>query len=208
MRVLLFLTAAYLLGSIPSSHLMGRWAGVDLSARGSGNLGGTNVYRVLGWKAAVPVVLVDIGKGLVPAWFFPLWDGHGAGALALAYGLCAITGHIWSVFVGFRGGKGVATSGGVLLALAPLAVLVGLFLWIGMVLVTRTVSLASLTAATAVPLLAYLTSAPLETVGFTVGLAALVWWTHRENLVRLVRGEELRVDESETPEETGRGGTV
>lgn len=191
MRVALLLLASYLAGSIPSSHLAGRLAGVDLTRRGSGNLGGTNVYRVLGWKAALPVVLVDIGKGFVPTWFFPAWDQHPTAALALAYGLCAIAGHIWSVFTGFRGGKGVATSGGVLLALAPLALLLGGLVWAGLVLLTRTVSVASLAAATTIPIIAYLSDAAPLTVAFTAGVAALVWFTHRENLARLVRGQEL-----------------
>jgi glycerol-3-phosphate acyltransferase PlsY len=189
------LVAAYLVGSFPTSYLAGRLAGVDLRREGSGNLGGTNVYRVLGWKAALPVVVVDISKGLVPTWLFPSWDGHALATLSLAYGLCAIAGHIWPIFLGFRGGKGVATSGGVLLALAPVAVLVGALLWTGVVLVTRTVSLASLVAATAIPVIAFLLEAPLSTVLFSAGLAALVWYTHRENLARLRRGEELRFGE-------------
>jgi glycerol-3-phosphate acyltransferase PlsY len=169
------LVAAYLVGSFPTSYLAGRLAGVDLRREGSGNLGGTNVYRVLGWKAALPVVVVDISKGLVPTWLFPSWDGHALATLSLAYGLCAIAGHIWPIFLGFRGGKGVATS--------------------GVVLVTRTVSLASLVAATAIPVIAFLLEAPLSTVLFSAGLAALVWYTHRENLARLRRGEELRFGE-------------
>lgn len=191
MRIAALLVAAYLAGSIPSSHLAGRAAGVDLTRRGSGNLGGTNVFRVLGLKYALPVVLVDVGKGFVPAYFFRIWDGHGAPQLALAYGLCAIAGHIWSVFVRLRGGKGVATSGGVLFALAPVATVVGLLVWGGTVLLTRTASVASLAAATLLPAATWLLDAPAETVGFSVGLSLLVWWTHRENVARLLRGTEL-----------------
>ncbi|MDP2529392.1 MAG: glycerol-3-phosphate 1-O-acyltransferase PlsY [Candidatus Palauibacterales bacterium] len=203
MRVASLLLASYLVGSLPTSYLAGRLAGVDLRKRGSGNLGGTNVYRVLGWKAAVPVVLVDVSKGLLPTWLFPTWDAHATAGLALAYGLCAIAGHIWSVFLRFHGGKGVATSGGVLMALAPVAVLVGGLLWAGVVLATRTVSLASLSAATVIPILAYLFDAPISTVVFSAGLAALVWYTHRENLGRLRRGEELRFG----ADRGGEGGT-
>lgn len=192
MTVALLLAAAYLLGSTPASSLAGRLAGVDLTRRGSGNLGGTNVFRVLGWRWALPVVVVDIGKGFVPAWFFPVWDGAGAPQLALAYGLAAIAGHVWSVFLRFRGGKGVATSGGVLLALAPLATAIGALVWGGLVLLTRTVSIASLAAATSLPVLTWLFDQPGEKVAFTAMLALFVWWTHRENVGRLVRGEELR----------------
>lgn len=188
----LFAVAAYLLGSTPSSWLAGRLAGVDLGRRGSGNLGGTNVFRVLGWRWALPVVVMDVGKGFVPAWLFPAWDGAGAPQLALAYGLAAIAGHVWSVFLGFRGGKGVATSGGVLLALAPVATAVGALVWGSLVFFTRTVSVASLGAATCLPVLTWVLDAPGETVGFTAILALFVWWTHRENVGRLARGEELR----------------
>lgn len=196
MTVGLFLAAAYLCGSVPSSHLAGRVAGVDLTRRGSGNLGGTNVYRVLGAAYAVPVVLVDVGKGFAPVWFFPLWDGSGSPELALAYGLCAIAGHVWSVWVGFDGGKGVATSGGVLFALVPVAALLGLLVWAGTVLITRTASVASLSAATVLPVAAFLLDSPASTVAFTAVLALFVWWTHRDNLVRLAEGRELSVGDA------------
>lgn len=197
MRVALFLVAAYLLGSTPSSWLAGRAAGVDLGERGSGNLGGTNVFRVLGWRYAVPVIVADMAKGFVPVWLFPAWDGAGLPQLALAYGVAAIGGHVWSIFLRFRGGKGVATSAGVLLALAPVATAAGALVWGGMVLLTRTVSIASLTAATGLPVLAWLLDAPLETVGLTGALALFVWWTHRDNVRRLARGEELRFGDRE-----------
>lgn len=202
-RVLVLLAAAYLAGSIPSSWIAGRLAGVDLTRRGSGNLGGTNVYRVLGMGYALPVVVVDVGKGFVPAWFFAAWDGHPGGELALAYGLCAIAGHVWSAFLGLRGGKGVATSGGVLIALVPVAALVGLLVWGGTVLLTRTVSVASLAAATALPVVAWLLDAEPEKVSFAVVLAVLVWWTHRSNVRRLLEGEELRFGGDTASEGTG-----
>lgn len=191
-QVGLLVAAAYLLGSIPSSWIAGRAAGVDLTRRGSGNLGGTNVFRVLGWKWALPVVLVDVVKGFVPAWFFAGLDPVAIPELALAYGLAAVAGHVWSAFLRFRGGKGVATAGGVLLALAPVATAVGALIWVALVFLTRIVSVASLSAATALPVAAWVLDAQPEKVVFTVGLAAFVWWTHRENVRRLARGEELR----------------
>ena len=180
------------MGSVPASYLVGRLHGIDLREHGSGNLGGTNAYRVLGVTAAVPVVLVDIGKGLVPAYFFPAWDGVAIGDLALLYGLAAIAGHVWSVFMGFRGGKGVATGAGVLLALAPTSALIGLLVWIGVVSITRYVSVASISAATLVPLTAWLTDEASSTVLFCAAIAIFVWWTHRENLRRLASGRENR----------------
>lgn len=202
----LLVVAAYLCGSTPSSWLAGRAAGVDLTLRGSGNLGGTNVFRVLGWRYALPVVAADVGKGFVPAYFFASWDGVAFPEMALVYGLAAIAGHVWSVFLRFRGGKGVATAGGVLLALIPVAVAVGGLLWGGVVLLTRIVSVASLSAAAALPVAAWLLDAQAEKVLFTAGLAAFVWWTHRENLGRLARGEELRFGEDDPGGERADGG--
>src|SRR5690606_28169444 len=111
----LLVPLSYLLGAVPTSHWVGRAVyGIDLRRHGSGNLGATNVYRVLGWKAALPVMLMDVGKGFVPAWLFPRLD-NAPWTWALAYGTAAVLGHVYSLFVGFKGGKGVATSGGVLL---------------------------------------------------------------------------------------------
>lgn len=209
MEAALLLAAAYLLGAIPSSRLAGRAAGVDLTRRGSGNLGGTNVFRVLGARWAVPVVVADVGKGFVPAWFFPVWDGAGAPEMALAYGLVAIAGHVWSVFAGFDGGKGVATSGGVVFALAPVAALVALLVWAGTALLTRTASVASLLSAAVLPVLVVLLDGPSVTVAFTAVLAGLVGWTHRGNIARLRAGRELGFGEEggadRSSRETGAG---
>lgn len=188
----LFILLAYLLGSLPSSYVAGRLRGVDLREHGSGNLGATNVYRVLGAGAAVPVVVFDIAKGFVPTSLFPGWDGSADARLAIAYGLAAIAGHVWPVFLRFRGGKGVATGAGVLLALAPLTTALGLLIWIGVVSLTRYVSVASIAAATLVPLLAAVLDAPGSTVAFCALVAGFVWWTHRSNLRRLRDGTEHR----------------
>jgi glycerol-3-phosphate acyltransferase PlsY len=190
--IVLWMLLAYLCGSIPTAWLVGRAFSVDLREHGSGNLGGTNAYRVLGPKGGIPVVAVDILKGWVPAALFPGWDGAGDPRLALAYGLLAIAGHVWPVWLGFRGGKGVATGAGVLVALTPLTALVALLVWLGVVSLTRVVSVASLAAATVAPLVAWVTDAPASTVGFCAFVGAFVWWTHRANLSRLRRGEELR----------------
>ena len=192
MTVALFTLLAYLMGSFPTSYLAGRLRGIDLREHGSGNLGGTNAYRVMGPSAGVPVVTVDVLKGFVPAYFFPVWDGTTTGNLALLYGVAAIAGHVWSVFVRFKGGKGVATGAGVLVALAPTSALIALLVWIGIVAITRYVSVASISAATLVPVTAWLTDEPGATVVFCAAVAAFVWWTHRANLRRLTRGEENR----------------
>lgn len=205
--VALFVLAAYALGSIPTSYLVGRLHGIDLREHGSGNLGGTNAYRVMGAAAGVPVVLVDVSKGLIPAYFFPAWDGVPIADLALLYGLAAIAGHVWSVFMGFRGGKGVATGAGVLLALAPTSALIGLLVWIGVVSITRYVSVASVSAATLVPLTAWLTDEPSSTVLFCAAVAIFVWWTHRDNVRRLAAGTENRFGRRRGEAPVSRGDT-
>ena len=139
---LLLVVFAYLLGALPTSFWVGRAIyGVDLRHEGSGNLGASNALRVLGWKAALPVVFADVAKGFVPAWYFPRLE-PAPWSWALAYGAAAILGHVFSVWVRFKGGKGVATSAGVFLGLAPWAVLVGFAVWAVTVAGTRIVSLA------------------------------------------------------------------
>jgi len=206
MTVALLVLAAYLLGSIPTSYLVGRLHGLDLRQHGSGNLGGTNADRVMGLRAAAPVVLGDVTRRFVPAYIFPAWDGTPVGQLALAYGLAAISGHVWSVFVGFRGGKGVATGAGVLIALAPTSALLGLLVWIGVVTITGYVSVASITSATLVPIAAWLTCEAASTVIFCSAIALFVWWTHRENLRRLFHGEENRFRAGRAGESSPREG--
>jgi acyl phosphate:glycerol-3-phosphate acyltransferase len=188
----LLLLVSYLLGAIPISYLAGRLtAGIDLRERGSGNLGSTNTFRVLGARVAGPVMAFDILKGWGPAWFFPLWDASAAWEWALAYGAAAILGHVFPVFMRFRGGKGVATAAGVFLALAPSAVLVSLVVWLVLLAIFRIVSVASIGAAVglAAVLLATETRAPVLVMGVTV--AAFVIIAHRANIARLARGEEL-----------------
>jgi glycerol-3-phosphate acyltransferase PlsY len=189
-----FILLSYLLGSIPTSFWVGKAVhGIDLRKEGSGNLGATNAFRVMGWKAALPVMIVDVAKGFVPAWLFPRLDAVGP-SWAIAYGAAAILGHVFSVWVRFRGGKGVATSAGVFLGLAPLAVLAGFVVWAIVVFATRIVSLGSVLAALTIPIavkvIPHQGGPPL--FWFTIALAVFVIWAHRANLKRLIRGEEHR----------------
>lgn len=189
----LLLLFSYLLGAIPTSYLVGRWArGIDLRRHGSGNLGATNAFRVLGWKLALPVLFLDVFKGWFPTFFFPRWDQTPAAEWALAYGAAAILGHVFSVFVGFKGGKGVATSAGVFLALAPLAGLVAFAVWLVLVFSTRVVSVASIVAALTVPATVYLTRGTDEVFWLSIGLTIFIIYAHRANIRRLLRGEEHR----------------
>jgi acyl phosphate:glycerol-3-phosphate acyltransferase len=185
--------AAYLLGGFPTSYVAGRLVrGIDLRQHGSGNLGATNAFRVLGWRAAVPIFLVDIAKGWFPTYWFAQWDGQPAPEWALAYGAAAILGHVFSVYVGLRGGKGVATGAGVFLALAPRAVLLGLLVWGVLVYLTGYVSLASIVAASLLPVAILLFQGARPVFWLALALAAFVIWAHRANIRRLLRGEEFR----------------
>jgi glycerol-3-phosphate acyltransferase PlsY len=195
----LLLAASYLLGATPTSYWVGRFVyGVDLRDEGSGNLGATNTFRVLGWKAALPVVVVDIAKGTIPVVLFPGLDGSDWPWWMILYGAAAVLGHVYSFWVGFRGGKGVATSAGVFLALAPLQVGLALIVFVAVVSVTRIVSLGSIAAAVSLVLSIgyYDHVGGREVEYFTYALAAFVIWAHRSNIGRLLRGEENRFGSS------------
>jgi glycerol-3-phosphate acyltransferase PlsY len=189
-----FLALSYLLGATPTSYWVGKvFHGVDLREHGSGNLGATNALRVLGWKSALPVVLMDTLKGYVPVWLFADLAGVGF-PWTLAFGTAAIFGHMFSLWVGFKGGKGMATSAGAFLGLAPWAVLVGFVIWLALTFGTGYVSLASIAAAVVLPpLIAFTPHQGGDTlVWFSTALAAFVVWKHRANIGRLWRGEENR----------------
>lgn len=195
MTPLLFLLAAYLLGATPTSLWVGRSLhGVDLRKEGSGNLGATNTFRVLGWRAAVPVLLFDIFKGWLPVVAFPGWAGVQSLSWTLSFGAAAILGHVFSIWVGFRGGKGVATSGGVFLGLAPWGALISAAVFFALAFGTRIVSVASMAAALVLPAAVALTPhrGGAGTVAFSGALALFVIWSHRSNIRRLMRGEENR----------------
>ncbi|HLG06524.1 MAG TPA: glycerol-3-phosphate 1-O-acyltransferase PlsY [Gemmatimonadales bacterium] len=188
-----WLVAAYLLGAIPTSYLVVRvLKGQDLRTLGSGNLGATNLYRVLGWKYAVPVGLFDLAKGLVPVAVFGPRAGQGElGALLL--GAAAVVGHVFSVFVRFRGGKGVATGAGVVLGLAPWAFAVGLGVWLLTVAVSGYVSLGSILAALVLPPAVYwLHPERRGLVGAFAVLATVIVGLHHTNIRRLLAGTEHR----------------
>ncbi|MFL5472891.1 MAG: glycerol-3-phosphate 1-O-acyltransferase PlsY [Gemmatimonadales bacterium] len=189
-----WLVASYLIGAIPTSHLVSRsFARIDLRKHGSGNLGATNLYRVLGWKYAIPVGLFDIAKGAIPVLVFAP-RVSGSELYALACGVAAIIGHVFSVFVGFKGGKGVATAAGVMLALTPIALGVVAGIWGVVLMLTGYVSLASIAAAAMLPLAVYLLDPPdtPELLWMDVLIAAGVIVLHRRNIQRLLKGTENR----------------
>ena len=183
---------SYLLGSIPAGFLVGSSSGVDVRSAGSGNIGATNVARTLGWKNGLVTLLADVAKGFLPVLAAHLLD-LGAAAAASA-GLAAFAGHLYPVFLGFKGGKGVATAGGVYLAAMPLGILALLGVFLVVVLGSRRVSLASMAAAVAGPVVAWALSYPEETVWMALIIAVLVVVRHRENIRRLLAGEEPRFE--------------
>ena len=192
---LLLTLAAYGAGAVPSSFWVGRFLyGKDLRTLGSCNLGATNVFRVLGWQPAAVVMIADVFKGFAPVWWFPGIDGHSAGWWPVIYGTAAIVGHVFSVWVGFKGGKGVATSGGVLVAMAPGIALLGFGTWIVTLLLARTVAVASMAAAVAVGVAGLLVPSVDPSVRIFLGfIAVFVVWAHRSNIQRLLRGTEPRI---------------
>lgn len=187
---------AYLVGSIPFAYLAGRARGVDLRQHGSGNLGATNAVRVLGLPTGIAVYLLDTLKGFLPVFVLvPLVAASRLDLWAIAFGVAAIVGHVRPVYLGFqKGGKGVATAGGVFLALAPLATALGLAVWLLVFVPSGFVSLASIVTAALFPVAIVAAGTPVRSALFAVAvvMAVFVIWTHRSNIGRLRRGEEHR----------------
>jgi glycerol-3-phosphate acyltransferase PlsY len=187
----LFAVAGYLAGSIPTGYWLVRiFRGEDVRTVGSGNIGGTNVWRSYGRGLGLPVVLVDVAKGFVPAFVATQVAGPLAGVLA---GGAAMLGHWRPLFLGFqRGGKMVATCGGALLGVAPIVAGACAVVWVALFLAARYASLASIGAAVALPFAALLFGEPWPVVAFSVGAGAGVFLLHRANIGRLLHGTEHR----------------
>ncbi|MEO5814472.1 MAG: glycerol-3-phosphate 1-O-acyltransferase PlsY [Gemmatimonadaceae bacterium] len=196
MHPALALAVAYTSGSIPFAHLAGMAKSVDLRKQGSGNLGATNVFRVLGWKIGIAVFLADAAKGALPVLLLPprIESARDPVMWAIIIGVAAIMGHVRPVFLKFgKGGKGVATAAGVFFALAPIPMAATFAVFVAVVLASGYVSLGSLISAVLLPMLLGITlgvGSPLFLVSVLV--AVFVFWTHRANIGRLRRGEENR----------------
>jgi len=194
------MVASYLLGSIPAAYIAGKAKGVDLRKHGSGNLGATNVIRVLGKKIGIAVFAFDMAKGAFPVYFFPRWaESLGAPIsnpvlAGILCGIAAIVGHVRPIYLGFgKGGKGVATAAGVFLALAPMQTLLTLVVFGVVLFSSGYVSLGSLTAGLILPVLLALSIGVRSPIfAISVLVAAFVFWTHRANIERLRKGEEHR----------------
>jgi glycerol-3-phosphate acyltransferase PlsY len=185
---IVFIALCFLAGSFPTAYLVGRARGVDIRTVGSGNVGATNVFRVLGRGAGVFTLTVDVLKGLVPVLILEKWSGvawaPAAGAVA------AVLGHSFSPFIKFRGGKGVATSAGAFLALLPLATLAALLVFLLLFSWTRIVSVGSLGGAAVLPAVAFVVNGPSPAAILAAAVSFLIVVRHIPNIKRLLRGEE------------------
>lgn len=198
--IVLAVLVSYLLGSIPSSVWIGKcFYGVDVRQEGSGNAGTTNTFRVLGAKAAIPVFLIDVLKAFVAAQlvrFFPyLPHTPNYVNLQLLFGIAAVLGHIFPIYVGFKGGKGVASLLGVTLAIAPISALLALAVFIIVLLISRYVSLGSMIAGCSFPCFVFfIDKTPIFSLQlFSILFAILILVTHKKNIGRLWHGEEKKI---------------
>jgi acyl phosphate:glycerol-3-phosphate acyltransferase len=194
----------YLLGSIPTGYLVGKAKGIDLRKVGSGNIGATNVFRTLGKGLGIVVLVIDGLKGYAACAWLPdmvfryLTEKYGPpdarfyDVLRIAGGLGAVLGHNYTCWLKFKGGKGIATSAGMLAALVPVAFIIVLTVWIVMFAVTRYVSVASIVGSVALPFAAYLTKNSATIVLVTAFMAVLAVYKHRSNIQRLLNGTESR----------------
>ncbi|MEO5569781.1 MAG: glycerol-3-phosphate 1-O-acyltransferase PlsY [Bacteroidia bacterium] len=204
------LILAYLIGSFPSAVWVGKkFYGIDVREYGSGNAGATNTFRVLGKKAGIPVLLMDIGKGFLAVKLATIFGNYPQESqqyvnFKLILGICALLGHIFPVYVGFRGGKGVATLLGILSAVHPQAAAVCAGVFSVMLIFSHYVSLSSMTAAITYPIIImYVFHETVSTVNiFAMAIAILVLITHQKNIERLLRGKESRIS-FRTPKSNG-----
>jgi len=198
--------AGYLMGSVPTGYLVARSRDVDIRKAGSGNIGATNVLRVLGKPAGILVLAIDALKGALACWLLPAAAIALAGAeaapevegLRIAAGLAAILGHNYTCWLRFKGGKGIATSAGVLLVWMPAALGLALLVWVLAFLVSGYVSLASVVAAFALPFIVWLTGGSATLIAVAAVLGALAIYKHRSNIQRLRAGTEHRFRRSRT----------
>lgn len=196
MQEILLVLLCYILGSIPFSYIFSRvLGGVDIRSKGTGNVGATNVLRTLGIKIAVFALLGDLTKGAGAAWLGLQFGGPN---LAAACATMAVIGHCWPIFLGFKGGKGIATSAGALMVLMPPIGFIALANFIIIIAISRYVSLGSITTAVILPILVVLTNQPWQYVVMVFVMAITAIYRHRTNIERLRQGTEKKINEKAT----------
>lgn len=199
MRIILGIISAYLLGSIPTGFLVAKAVkGIDIRKEGSGNIGATNVFRVIGKKWGILVLVLDILKGLLSVTILSaiLYEEGLAFNLIdfkLLLGSCAICGHNWTIFLNFNGGKGIATGIGVIFGLLPLAGVIFLVIWIITVFATKYVALGSIISHLLLPLIIAVLGYDIKYVAFTIILCIISTYRHKDNIKRLLRGKENKI---------------
>ncbi len=200
MNLLLGMIVSYLIGSIPTAYLFGKWLkGIDIRQHGSGNVGATNVFRVLGKEAGIAVLALDILKGVMAVAIVADLLGLIENVHRIIMAICVVSGHNWTVFLKFKGGKGIATSLGVLIGLTARIVsirpvlLVTVLVWVICFLVTAMVSISSIVAAVVLPIIMVVTNQPLEIIILGIIFCIFVVLRHRPNIKRLLNGQEARV---------------
>jgi len=197
---------AFLIGSVPTGYLMGRAKGVDIRKSGSGNIGATNVFRILGKGPGFIVFAIDALKGFAACRFLGIGVEPGSVELvAMVSGFCAILGHNYTPWLGFKGGKGIATSFGVLLGLTPLGLLITLHTWIFVLYLSRYVSLASVVAALVLPAATWFVGGSPQLVLMTVVVSSLAIYKHKTNMRRLLDGSENRFGSKGAGVKAGKG---
>ena len=192
---------AYLIGSIPTGYIFGKvLKGIDIRKHGSGNVGATNVFRTVGKSAGVAVLVLDFFKGFIAVTILPAGLAKifpevpiADSSLYILMGSAVIAGHIWTCFLKFKGGKGVATTAGVMAGLFPVIFLSGLVIWVIVFAVTKYVSLASLAAAVSLPAFALITGKDIKIILFTSVLCMVGIYSHRSNIKRLIQGTENKI---------------
>lgn len=207
--LIILIIISYLIGSTPTSIMVGRITkGIDIREHGSGNAGGTNIFRVLGWKPALFVVVIDVFKGWLPAAIFAPAFYYAQiipdlGVVQILCGFSAVLGHTYTIFAGFKGGKGVGTLGGMLIALFPTAFPFCLAIAIITIILTGYVSLASILASVSLPIFLFIlppffgvNPAPLSLMVFSLLIPWFITFTHRSNIQRLRSGEENRFEKA------------
>lgn len=195
---------SYLMGSLPTGYLVGKLRGIDIRAAGSGNIGATNVFRTLGRTAGIIVLIIDAFKGFAACRILPgLVESAPSENLRMVAGIAAILGHNYTCWLRFRGGKGIATSAGVLLGWMPLSLGVVLGVWLLVFALSRYVSLASIMAAFVLPFAAWLTGASGRMILVAAVIGALAIYRHRSNIRRLLEGTEHRFTSRKEPVSPG-----